>query len=56
LANISRSYDGCSSGPLFIGTQCSVLLLQAKQFNKTWYLLTPFMSNIYCLKKPDRYN
>ena len=22
LANISRSYDGCSRGPLFIGTQC----------------------------------
>jgi len=21
LANISRSYDGCSMGPLFIGTQ-----------------------------------
>jgi len=23
LANISRSYDGCSRGPLFIRTQCS---------------------------------
>jgi len=22
LANISRNYDGCFRGPLFIGTQC----------------------------------
>jgi len=26
LANISRSYDGCSRGQLFIGTQCTYSL------------------------------
>jgi len=33
LANISRSYDGCSRGPLFIRTQCTIT------FYKQWSLV-----------------